>query len=205
MIAEIAAPKECQKDIDRIMVSSDKKQLLRELEESFRLTVHHVCKTAALVRRLEELGCEITIQAGILPFMRRIAYGQLLPALFVTLQGDQSLLEKSAVLPLPEQQRIADNSPLKVMTLKGDHRMVPPLAMTRREISQVFARGKLRNDSEQIGFLRDQIEGESIKAASAEQQQIKVDKKNNCIVVRGVQLTAPDLARYLGELSRTKR
>lgn len=191
-----------QHELTLIRQSSDTQWLMSELKECLKITVYHVIKLAAIVRRLEECGCEIEVDFSLLPYIRKVAYEQVVPELIVSLQGDQQLLSKAASLPIPEQRMIAENKPLKVMEIGGDHRKVPPLSMTRREIRQVFGRDKIRSDAEQIGWLRD----EQTKAAVHQkvQSEVLVDQKKKGIVVNGTFVSAADLAHYLAELTPRK-
>jgi hypothetical protein len=160
---------------------------------------------AALVRQLEELGHEVQIELGPLPFLRKIAYGNMIPELYVALECDPQLLSRAGSLPTPDQERIARNEPLKVMELNGDHRLVPPLSMTRREIAQVFAKGRVRSESEQVGWLKDRARREQQKSFPlGDEAIVKIDRKRRGIVANGLFVPAADLAHYLGELSRGK-
>lgn len=191
-----------KKELDEIRESNDTEWLLKKLKDCLRITVDHVVRLAVIVRRLEECGVEISVDFSLLPYIRRVAYEQVVPELIVTLQGDQQLLEKASSLPIPDQRAIASNKPIKVMEIGGDHRTVPPLSMTRREIRQVFGRGKIRSDAEQIGWLRD--EQNKVLIHQQPQPDITIDKKKHGIVVNGIFLSATDLAHYLSELTTRK-
>jgi hypothetical protein len=195
-------PSELKSELKKIATSDDSNWLLTQLSEALAITTRHVIKVAALVRRLEECGVEINIEFSLIPLLRKVAYGQVIPELVVTLQGAEPLLKKAAALPITEQAKIAENSPLKVMQTGGEYRTVPPLSMTRREIRQVFGDGRLRTDTEQIGWLND--EREKAQAAKGT-SEIILDRKRGGIVVNGTLITASDMARYLGELTTTSR
>ena len=199
-------PADMKRELSAIAAETDPNALMAELTQCFEITVNHVIKLAALVRRLECLGVEIELQVAILPYIRRIAYGQIIPELFVAMQGDASLLARTSSLPIPDQKKIASGEPLKVMEHGGDHRMVVPLQLTNREIKQVFGKGRLRSDAEQIGWLRDQEESRRLKSVSVDVQDIILDKKRLGINVRGRFVSATDMAHYLAELTpRSKR
>lgn len=176
----------------------DVQKLTEMLHETLSITINSVVRLAAIVKRLEELGAEVSLASPILPYIRRIAHGQILPELFVSLQGDQALLDKAATLAIPDQRRFAENKPLKVMALGGNHRMVPAQLLTRREIRQVFGRGKLRTDTEQIGWLNDDA---IKKLPSAHASEVVLDKRRGGILVNGTFVSATDLAHYLSELT----
>jgi hypothetical protein len=201
-MTQMLVPREMQGELNRLLACDDAQQLMAELESSLAVTLRNVVKIAAIVRRLEELGVEISLKLAILPLIRRIAYGQLVPELFVNLQGNSALLDRAASLPIPDQQRIADNTPVKVMMPDGDHRMVPPLSLTRREITQVFGKGKLRDDAEQVGWLRERMQMEQAKAATTGEAPVLLDRKRMGIVANGHFISVSDLARYVAELSK---
>ncbi len=199
----IELPAKLKSEVDFILASSDRSELLKQLKTSLEISVEHVVRLAALIRRLEELGVQIEIEIPALPFIRKIAYGQMVPQLFVSLQGAQRLLEKTASLPMPDQKNVAENKPFRVMELGGDYRLVPPLSMTSREIQQVFYRGQIRDDASQVGWLREH----SRKAVKCREEpaEIKLDRKRGGIVIDGRFLSASELAHYLAELGQRKR
>lgn len=186
-------------EIQDIETSTDTDALVKQLQECMSVTLSHVIKAAAIVKRLEECNVDITISPAMLLLLRKVAYGQVLPELLVTLQGSDFLLQKASILPLPEQANVAGNQPIKVMQSGGAHRKVRPLDMTRREISQVFCRGQLRSETEQIGWLSDQREKQAAKREPT--PEVNVDKKRGGIVVNGVFLSSNDMVRYLGTLA----
>ncbi len=201
---EIAnVPKDLQKELKVIRESSDPKWLIEQLQECLSITIHHIITLATIVRRLDECDVELKVEFAMLPYIRRVAYGQMVPELLVTLQGEQALLDKVATLPIPDQESIAKNKSLKVMELGGDHRKVPPLCLTKREMSQVFGRGKIRTEAEQIGFLKDEIAKKQLATRPTE-NAVLVDRKRVGIVVSGTFVSATDMAHYLGELTPRK-
>jgi len=192
-------------DLKAIEESTDGKWLVEQLRRSLEISVEHIVRTAAIVRRLEELGIEVTIKIAALPFLRKIAHGNMIPELYVALEGDNLLLEKAASLPTPDQEKISRNDPLKVMEINGESRLVPPLSMTRQEIHQVFANGRLRDEAEQVGYLRDRLQKEAARSANKGEELVRVDRKRGGIIIAGAFLSASDLAHYLGELSKPRR
>ncbi len=197
-------PRQFAGEVDLIMRCEDHGELLTGLKEALEVTLRAVILTAAYVRRLDDLGIEIPSRfekAG-LSYYRLISHGQILAELFVTLCTERNLLSKASQLPLPQQRRIAANEPLKVMELGGDHRMVPPLAMTGCEITQMFTRGRLRSEGEQIGYLKDRMQ---LERTAPGDELVSLDKKRGGIVVRGVFVSATDMAHYLAELTPRKK
>jgi len=201
MKSEMLIPKQFRQDVQQILKSTDIEELKQVLQNHAQLALGNILMMAAAVRRLEELEMKVTLNLGILPYLRRIAYGQLSAELFITLQGDVGFLEKAASLPLPDQSQIADNKPLKVMELGGDHRMVPPLSMNGREIKQVIGRGKIRNEAEQIGWLREKAQSLRQPGPPPEKNSVVINRKKKGITVNGYFLSVSDLARYLSQLT----
>lgn len=192
-----------QKDIARINASDDVEQLKDELASCLTMTLEHILKMAAIVRRLDDLGVQVSIDNAMLPYIRLIGHGQMSAGLLVAFAGDTNLLEKARQLPLPIQESIARNEPVKVMEIGGDHRMVPPLELTARERRLVFAGKKIRSDSEQIGFLKELAEKDRSKQLqTGGEPAVRVDKKRCGIIANGLFIPVSELAGYVASLSR---
>lgn len=206
MVAQMAKSNrsndELKGQLSQIQQSTDVNWLMEQLRGSIESSVRHVIIMAAIVRQLEELGHPVEIQIAALPYLRKIAYGNMSAELYVALEGDNLLLSKASALPSPDQEAIARNAPIKVMDAGGDHRMVPPLDLTRDEIFQVFDNGKIRSDAEQIGWLKSRKEKEARKSIGEGEITVTLDKRRGGIVVAGKFLSATELAHYLGELSK---
>lgn len=196
-------PEQLKEDTRRIMASTNPGELIEELKTCMEMSTEYIIRMAVLVRRLEELGTPVDLDIAILPIVRRIAYGQICPEVVITFQGDPLLMEKAAALPIPDQMTVATNAPIKIMERGGDHRMVAPLSMTRREISQVFGRGKLRSESEQVGWLRERMPEPKLKAM--DDGEIVIHQRRNGITVNGRFLSASDLAHYLSQLTMPRK
>jgi hypothetical protein len=193
-------PEELREELTAISTSEDSGWLLAQLKDCLAITVRHVIKVAALLRRLDERGVEVDIDFALIPILRKVAYGQVLPELVVTLQGDATLLNRAAALSIPDQRTFARNEPVKVMQSGGSHRMVPPLALTRRELRQVIGRSKLRSDTEQVGWLNDERDKVSAAKGTTD-HEITVDRKRGGIVANGVFISSMDMVRFLGDLT----
>mgnify|MGYP003148623940 CR=1 FL=1 len=186
--------------IKAIEVSEDTSWLLARFEEKFTLTVEAVRELAAIVKRLDELDVELEINPKILAHFRKVAYGQVIPELVANLQGSPALLNRASMLPLPDQQRIANDEPIQLALLSGDHRAVSPSEMTPRELRQAFNKSAIRTNSEQVGWLRD----EQIKtqAKTRAKPAIALDGKRKGIVVGDVFISTKDMLGYLNQLSK---
>lgn len=183
--------------LSQIQACDDTQALLKELSAALALTVDSVRKCAAIVRRLEEMGVTIEITSLPLRELRLIAHGQTCAELFIAC-GGTPLFDRTKSLPMPDQLRVAKNEPLKVMELDGDHRMVPPLSMSSFEVSKVFGRNSIRNDAEQISWMRSRQE--RMAAPRSIEPSVAVDKRRSGIVVGDVFIPRKELARYLVEL-----
>lgn len=198
-------PKALSQDLKRIAASEDVSELRKDFVRSLSVTVEQIIRMAALVRRLDELGDDLSdLEISLLPKIRKVAYGQVIPELLVRLQGRPSLLNRAAGLPLPDQRRIAEGEPLRVMEMGGDHRMIPPLKLTATEISQLFRADSIRDDAEQMSWLRERRATQQSRGDPA--PEIYVDKKRGGLVVGERFIAASDLAHYLSQLTAsTKR
>jgi len=191
-------PAKCRNDIERIQASTDAKLLLAELKELLEINIPNLIRQAWLIRRLEELEIEVTIQVPALKYVRKVAYGQLAPELFVSLGGCGALLERASRLPMPEQKKIAANQPIKVMELGGDFRMVPPLSMSTQDIQQVFGRDEIRDDAAQVAWLKGRQTRRAIETHDT--PEVQLDRKRGGIVVGGHFVAATEMANYLVQL-----
>lgn len=196
-----------------IATATDGQWLVEQLRESMEWSVRHIVRMAAIVRRLEELGIEITIDLAALPYLRLIAYGSLSPELFIALDGNMSLLRKAAELPAPDQERIARNEPIKVMELRDDgraptFRMIPPLSLSAKQVSQVFGHRRLRDDAEQVTYLRER-QPQQLTAASQsliDEPAHKISaKRKGVVVTRPTFLSAIEIEHYYHALCKKSK
>jgi hypothetical protein len=81
----------------------------------------------------------------------------LLPEIVVRYAGYPALLRIATALPLPDQRRMLDEPTVRLAVWREgriDFRLVDPLCLTPSQLRQVYAGGdRLRNESEQIGYL----------------------------------------------------
>lgn len=157
---------------------------------------------AKIIRRLDELGADVQIDNGMLPYIRLVAHNNLPASCVSALCGDTKLLDQVCRLPRPDQLKIASNEPLRVMEIGGDFRMVRPLEMTRAERQQVFGANRMRTDSEQIGFLREKIQRAQAKVPPPSPRPISIDRKRKGLVVGELFIPLSELAGYVSSLSQ---
>lgn len=185
--------------------SVDTAKLKKELESAVRATAAIILRMAAIVRLLEERGEDIsTFRFGIIPHLRRIAYGQVLPEVIVHFQGQPMLMDRVAGLPLADQNRILSGEPIRIVQVDGgnmEHRTVPAENLTRDEILQVFGKSGIRNDAEQLAVVRARKE----RAPKRTQSNIIVDFKRGGILVNGLWISKADLIMYVQRLRKNKK
>lgn len=186
----------------QILNCEDTSLLLEALRDCQSQFFSQLSRMASIVRRLDELGVEVAIENSMLSYVRLIAHGQLSQSLFANWHCEPKLLDCARQLPLPIQEKVAENEPFKVMELDGDHRMVRPGDMTRNEMRQVFNGKRLRTDAEQVGWLRHQLDKARAKALPSPAPDVAVDRRRKGIVANGVFISLSDLAGYVASLSR---
>jgi len=188
-----------------VLQSTDGNWLLGELQRSVESTVKQIVRMAAIVRRLDELGMQIEIASSVVPYLRKIAYGNLSPDLFVALQGNMTLLGKAASMPTPIQEKIARNEPFKVMELNGDHRLAKPLEMTTALVNQVFAPGRVRNEAEQVSFIRERLQAKQEPKSTTDEEKVRIDRKRKGIVVGKTFISLIELEHFYKALTSKKK
>src|SRR5271157_1277362 len=84
-------------------------QLRQELTQSLHVTAAHLRRLAIIVRLLEERGEDLTdLRIGLLPYLRQIALGQILPEVIVRFAESPWMIRLVGSLPLPDQKRLSD-------------------------------------------------------------------------------------------------
>jgi len=187
-------------ELSRIGDENDPQRLVAELTACMAVTVQAIVKIGAIIRRLDELGFDIeSLRLPNLNYFRKVAHGQMVPELFVSLIGAPVVLRKVANLPLLDQRRISDGKPVKVILPGGDHMMLRVEDMTREQAQQVFASDHIRNDSQQAAWLIERSQLAKNTAVSA--SPVMIDRRRHGIVVGDTFISASDLAGYLGSLA----
>ena len=154
-------------EIARINEIEDREELLARFHDYWRNAKINIHFMVQLIKRFEGLGFEFTQQdeteCRMLPLLRQIAADQIDMELAQRcLSKDDAtanrLFEVAKRLPMPDHRRIGSDQPMRIMELSGDHRLLQPSTMNRREIDQLIDRklGKLRNEAEQLAWLREE-------------------------------------------------
>ena len=177
-------------------------ELVKELTRLMASTIDNVYRMAAAVRKADELEVALPEHMKQMHWLRRIAYGQMAPELYVKHQDRIQLVDRAARLAMPEQQQIASDEPVEVGVFdqagEYTHRMIRPSAMTKEQVNQVFARDHIRDLAEQRSYA----EKRAGKCTAPRNQGVVVDAKRGRIIVSGenVPITRKELARYLATL-----
>lgn len=140
--------------------SLNTEELRERLGKALEITATHLIEMAAIVRLLEERGEDMSdLRFGLLQYLRKIAFGQLLPEVVVKFQSSPLLMGRVAALPIPEQERVVNRGEITVVLIRDggeiDRRLVPATSLSQSEIRQVFAPNHMRNEGEQVSWLRE--------------------------------------------------
>lgn len=173
----------------RILAAMSTAKLRAELSRVLDLTAKNLMRLALIVRALEERGEDLSdLRLGLLTYLRQIAYGQVLPEVVVRFAESPLLVRAIAALPGPDQRRLASGEPVPLVVARGEHghdiRMADPLKMTGEQIRQVFGKGRLRDEAEQVLMM----EGSAGKKISRSRPRnkvgsIMVDRRNRGLVI----------------------
>ena len=184
---------------NRDLLAMDVDGLKAEFANCFSVTVARIKRMAVCVTLLESKGVDVS-DVPMVHRLRLIASGQLLADLEYKYQGRGNILNRVAGLPLKDQQRLLSDEPLEVYTLEGGQpsfRHVKPVALGFREALQVFAVDHIRNEAEQIAYIRAKL---PVTPPSLE-PQIVVDQKRKGIIACGIFISRAELAGYLARIS----
>jgi len=140
-------------------------ELLDLLNEYLGWTVRGLVGAAEVVTLLDGRGVDLSgINKTILGYLRKIASGQLHPQLLVGWR-ELPVYNHARTLPMLNQQEVVDNKPIRVVTMKegggADAWLCEPRSMTGATAKQVFARDHIRDEGEQIAWLRGQVKPET--------------------------------------------
>lgn len=181
-LATITGP---QPPLELTDLSTDK--LRAALVSTMAKTVAQLTRLAWIVRILEERGEDLgDLKISLVPYLRQIAYGQILPEVVMRYGERPSLVRAISALPLPDQQRLAAGERV-VLALRApdgsvDHRMVDPLTLTSSQVARVFAKDRIRPVDEQLVMA----EGEKPrkpKLLTVAVGPVRVDRKRNGLIV----------------------
>jgi len=140
-------------------------ELLDLLNEYLGWTAEGLMGAARVVKILDERAVELPeMNRTVLGYLRKIASGQLHPQLLVGWR-ELPVYKHARTLPMLNQQEVVDNKPIRVVAMKGgggaDAWLCEPRSMTGATAKQVFARDHIRDEGEQIAWLRGQVKPET--------------------------------------------
>lgn len=186
----------------RSLTSLSSEDLRRELQSAALGVAQQLLRLAAIIRVLEERGEDLSdVKVGMVRYLRRIAYGQVLPEIVTTYADYPLLLNRLTTLPLPDQERIAKGESLAVMiqTASGpDTRLVAPMNMTAEQVYQVFGDGRVRSDAEQASYL-DSRSSRPTKIA-IKRKSARADHNRGGLVIGRSFVSLPDVLDAIAEL-----
>lgn len=179
-------------------------ELRRRLAQALSLTAESLVEMACIIRTLEDRGEDLgELKFGVLGILRKIAHGQLWPELVAKYMNNAVLLRYATTLPIPDQQRIATGEPLRLLILNPDGttdaRHVEPHKLSTRDMPQVFANDHIRDEGEQVTYLR----ARRPAAKMQETDGIKVDGKRKGLVIEGKFYSCSDLMMYISRAMGT--
>jgi hypothetical protein len=181
-------------------------ELRAELSRALQMTADHLRRVAAVVRTLEERGEDLAgLKIGLMPYLRQIAYGQVLPEIVVRYAESPLLVRQISQLPMPDQERLAKGEPLPLAVQRAgeppDHRMVDPVYLRRDQITLVFARDHIRTVEEQIVILENRPARDGrADGKSTSRGRVRADRKRGGVTIGRVFAPAVDVVTALSDL-----
>jgi hypothetical protein len=138
---------------DLVAMTTDR--LKGELANMLTSTAARLVRLAWVVRILEERGEDLSdLGLNLIPYLRRIAYGQMSAEAVVRFSGSPALMEAISMLPRPDQERIASGANVELVVRRGDKefdtRQCDPARLTRSQFRQIFAKGRVRDRAERV-------------------------------------------------------
>lgn len=173
-------------------------QLIKLLNGCMELTAASLRSASQVVKVLDSRGTDLSeFNQTMLGYLRRISAGQLSTELLVGWR-DTAVYGRARRLPLPLQEAVVSNAPIRVVTLKdggkAEEWLCEPRNMTTAIAKQVFAADHIRSESEQIAYIR---------SAQAQAPEHKPDPLPYVVKGQAVEFTRPcrmtkrDLQRLL--------
>jgi hypothetical protein len=173
--------------------------LVERLAEKLSVTAEALEELACIVRILEDRGEDLSaLRIGILPLLRKIAYGQLLPGLVAQFAGKPLLLRHAQNLPIPDQRRLLSGEKIKVVIVgdagQPDAMFVEPHRLTAHQVRQVIGPDGVRDDGEQRSYIEDHRKPARVA------QDVVVDTRRGGVTINGKWFTRSELATLLARL-----
>ncbi|MBU6428711.1 MAG: hypothetical protein KGR26_06875 [Cyanobacteria bacterium REEB65] len=200
-LSEALAKLESQRS-ELASLSTDR--LREELLHALQWTSEGLVRIALIVRTLEERGEDLSgMRVSLLPYLRQIAYGQILPEVIVRFGESPLLVRHVSHLPLPDQARLAagESVPMAIRRDDGtiDQRQVDPLYLRREQVALVFARDRVRPLEEQI-ILLESRPADRKTATPVATAAIRPDRQRNGLVLHRTFVPVADVLAALAAL-----
>lgn len=163
------------------MKSMSVAELKNALLESIGWTVACLTRAAYLLRELDDQKVEVPeVPEDHKNMLRRVLAGQLLAEVMIAFGDYKALLPKIQALEITDQRNLAEGKGVPVWFLSPNERpptysMIKPIHLTKEQIKQVFFRGRIRNQTEQILWLRDQ-QSKSVRVIPDELDGVQLDE-----------------------------
>lgn len=190
-------PAAMKAEYDRLAALTDD-ALGDELGATLSLTAQHFAKLAMILRVKEERGHDLSdLKIGMVGYLRKIAYGQLLPEVLADFGHSPSLLRRISGLPTPDQTRVVRDGVTVGIPRPGgavDAVKIPASSLTPAQASAVFAPDHIRTPEEQVRQLRFTSHAASEPRPEPPPYTIS---GNACVVNRACRLTKRDVQNIL--------
>jgi hypothetical protein len=181
-------------------------ELRAALAKIMATTVAQLVRLAWIVRLLEERGEDLSdLRVGLIPYLRQIAYGQIVPEVVMRYAEHPAIVQAIASLPLSDQERLGrgEHVPLAIQREDGAvaHHMVDPISLQRNQVRRVFARDRIRSAEEQVILLEERPERRP-PPADPVIGGLQVDRKRGGLVVGRRFVPVATITEALSQLAK---
>lgn len=197
-----------QQTVDRLTT-----QTTAELAKTFAQftvdLVDRVIGMAAIVYLYDQREADtkaLSLNGRDLAYLRRIAYGQMLPELMVDEKLCLSAKRAASRLPIPDQRKIVEGKPFAVVTFNegewNTERQLRPGEWTPEQARQVISyEGQIRTLAQQRTYIEERQSREA--RPIRDEGPVLISERERCIYVSGdrVKLTAKQLLEYAAKVS----
>jgi len=184
-------------------------QLREQLAKSLTMTAQHLQYLSLIWAELEKRGEDLSdLRTGLAVYMPQIAAGRLSAQAVIRFAGQPTVLKSVAMLPLQEQEAMANGKPVRVLTVnaKGEYEdtELPAYTLTAAQARMVFDGDKIRSPMEQRAKL------ESVKVAKATRvrpgaaNRVRYDPKADVIRIGNASATIGEITAALAEAVRLR-
>ena len=171
-------------------------QLRERLASALRLTAEGIAEMASIVRELEQRGDDLSgFRLAILPYLRRVADGSLLPEIIVSYAGTPTLLAAIATIPVADQRQLLDTGAVTIAVVEHDgtigSRKIDPRALPKRDIPMVFRPDGIASPKDQLAGISKRLRGRR------QSPRISIDRANRVIIAGRTHLPIADVLTAL--------